>query len=152
MGCIRRLLNYIVPKQLVSYGNIVDYLYRYFVEGINDPRKYGLTPKQGRAYAHRLREICFADHRIRAILKYVYKYIKELEPVIVVYDSYARCKLCGHEFRFLDRSLKYLMIMFVDHLRRNHREFLEQVIDEIIDSVKSELKVNNNGWSRSEGG
>ena len=31
------------------------------------------------------------------------------------------------------------MIMFTDHLRHNHREFLEQIIDDIIDAVRNEI-------------
>jgi len=139
MGCIRELLRYLVYKQLASYGNVVDYIYEYFVHGINDPRKHGLTSRQGRSYVHRVREICFSDYaRIRAILRRVYGYVKGLVPVLIVDGSKAVCKLCGKEFRFA--SSKCLMIAFSDHLRYSHGDYVDWIISYIIDSIRNELR------------
>jgi len=136
MGLVE-LLTYLVTKQLC--GSVaVDVVYRHYVLGhrISDlAREYGLTKDQVRSFKVRVLEKADGSaHRAAAMLKYVYPYVKEIEPIIHRDGDRCRCLLCNKD---VVCDLVYIHVAF------KHYDYVDFHVDRIMRLLAKKFNHNN---------
>jgi len=118
-------LRYLVTKALVGRLDVVEALYRYFVEWKSPSEivaELGIPRHSLSGYIQRIRER--VPHRVaERLLRAARPYLARIRPVIARDGSLYRCRLCGAEFTS--------EVGAEDHVRAVHSD----VVDELVSAV-----------------
>ena len=135
MSALERVARYLVVKQLADLGYVVDFIYAYFSGGsLGDAQRFGLSKTCARGYVQRIIEYCNGSFfRARAIVRHVYRFVKQLEPVILRIDGVARCTICGAELVPHHHVLQ-------EHVARRHPDRVDDAVEKVIDAVVRSVK------------
>jgi len=129
---ITAFLEYLILKMLTGNRQVVEALRLYLVDDLSPSTialRLGLSKHQVRGYAQRVIEKIGDYKRASIVLSKIYDVLIRIEPVVRVYGYKKLCILCGKE----------LSTNGEDHIKRYHRELLEDYAHNLLTILKIRL-------------
>jgi len=126
---VASLLEYLVLKMLTGNEKVVEALKMYIVDELSPSTvamKLGLSKHQIRGYAQRVIEKIGDFRKAFLVISEIYDLLIRIKPIVSNYGHRRLCILCGRE----------LSTSGEDHIKRYHREIVEDYVYSIMAMLK----------------